>query len=121
MRTDLWGSPRGHFDCLLSFIEARISKLCMWQRLRVDGDLLENAPRVEADIFYTDKKRCIFKNIRIRVDGAPVCCFCPRHSQSLHKNSIHIVLSLVNVMSKFSLSAFLKMSEPCVNAALFAT
>ena len=31
----------------------------MQQHLRVDGD-----------IFYTDKKRCVFINIRIRVDGA---------------------------------------------------
>ena len=28
----------------------------MQQRLRVDGDIFENAPRVDADIFYTDKK-----------------------------------------------------------------
>ena len=42
----------------------------MQQRLRVDGDIFENAPRVDADIFYTDKKRCVFKNIRICVDEA---------------------------------------------------
>ena len=36
----------------------------------MDGNILENAPRVDADIFITDKKRCIFKNIRIRVDDA---------------------------------------------------
>ena len=45
----------------------------MQQRLRVDGDIFENAPRVDADIFYTDKKRCVFKNIRIRVDEALGC------------------------------------------------
>ena len=28
----------------------------MQQRLRVDGDIFENAPRVDAYIFYTDKK-----------------------------------------------------------------
>ena len=33
----------------------------MQQRLRVDGDIFENAPRVDADIFYTNKKRCVFK------------------------------------------------------------
>ena len=40
----------------------------MQQRFRVDGDIFENAPRVHADIFHTDKKRCVFKKIRIRVD-----------------------------------------------------
>ena len=42
----------------------------MQLRLRVDEDIFENAPRVDADIFYTDKKRCVFKNIWIRVDEA---------------------------------------------------
>ena len=43
----------------------------MQQRLRVDGHIFENAPRVDADIsLYTNKKRCVFKNIRIRVDEA---------------------------------------------------
>ena len=37
----------------------------MQQRLRVDGDIFENAPRVDADLFYTDKKTSVFKNIRI--------------------------------------------------------
>ena len=38
----------------------------------MDGDIFENAPRVDADIFYADKKRCVFRNIRIRVDEALV-------------------------------------------------
>ena len=42
----------------------------MQQRLRVDGDIFENAPRADADIFHTDKKRCVFIYIRIRVEGA---------------------------------------------------
>ena len=42
----------------------------MQQRLRVDGDIFENAPRVDADISYTDKERCVFINIWIHVDGA---------------------------------------------------
>ena len=42
----------------------------MSQRFRVDRDIFENGPRVDADLFYTDKKRCVFKKIRIRVDGA---------------------------------------------------
>ena len=53
------GITRGHFNCLFSFIEARISKFCMC--LRLDGDLFENAPRVDADIFYTDKKDAFSK------------------------------------------------------------
>ena len=42
----------------------------MQQRLRADGDIFENAPRVDADIFYTDKKTCVFINVCIRVDVA---------------------------------------------------
>ena len=41
----------------------------MQQRLRVDGNIFENASRVDADIFYMDKERCVFINIQIRVDG----------------------------------------------------
>ena len=33
----------------------------MQQRLRVDGDIFENTPRVDADIFYTDKKDAFSK------------------------------------------------------------
>ena len=39
------GITRGHFDCLFSFIEARISKFAC------SSDVFENAPRVDADIF----------------------------------------------------------------------
>ena len=43
----------------------------------MDGDIFENAPRVDADIFYTDEKRCVFINIRIRVDGTLDCGWFP--------------------------------------------
>ena len=33
----------------------------MSQRFRVDGDNFENAPRVDADLFYTDKKDAFSK------------------------------------------------------------
>ena len=33
----------------------------MQLRLRVDKDIFENAPRVDADIFYTDKKDAFSK------------------------------------------------------------
>ena len=39
-------------------------------RSRVDGDIFENAPRVDADVLYTDRKRCVFKYIWIGVDLA---------------------------------------------------
>ena len=41
------GITQGHFDCLFSFVKIRTEE----QRLRVDGDIFENAPRVDADIF----------------------------------------------------------------------
>ena len=53
------------YRILLSNSEFRMS-----QRFRVDRDIFENGPRVDADPFNTDKKRCVFKKIRIRVDGA---------------------------------------------------
>ena len=59
------------------FIEYRIllsnSEFRMSQRFRVDRDIFDNGPRLDADLFlffYTDKKRCVFKKIRIRVDEA---------------------------------------------------
>ena len=58
------GITRGHFGCLFSFIEVRMSNIVieyrislsniefqMSQHLRVDGDILENAPYVDADKF----------------------------------------------------------------------
>ena len=76
------GITRGHVACLFSFIEVLMSnivfehrillstsKFRMSQCFRVDGDIFENGPRVDADVFYTDKRRRVFENIRIRVDG----------------------------------------------------
>ena len=65
------------YQILLSNSEFRMS-----QRFRVDRDIFENGPRVDADLFYTDKKRCVFKKIRIRVDGASV---------KLEKDSLRIL------------------------------
>ena len=36
----------------------------------VDDDIFQNAPRVEANIFHADTKRCVCKNIWMRVDAA---------------------------------------------------
>ena len=60
--------------CLFSFIEVLMSNIVieyrillsnsefrMLQRFRVDRDIFENAPRVDADIFYTDKKDAFSK------------------------------------------------------------
>ena len=45
------GITQGHFDCLLFYCQISNSRVRMQQRLRVDGDIFENAPRVDADIF----------------------------------------------------------------------
>ena len=36
----------------------------------MDGDIFENAPRVEANLFENGSKKMRFQNIRILVDGA---------------------------------------------------
>ena len=61
---------QGDFDCLFSFIKVQITKfeissvfVCC-----VDGDIFQNAPRVDVDIFHMDKNRCVFKNIWTHVD-----------------------------------------------------
>ena len=36
----------------------------------MDGEIFENAPRVDVDLFDTDERRCAFKNARIRVNIA---------------------------------------------------
>ena len=33
----------------------------MLQRVRVDGDIFEDAPHVDVDIVFTDKKVCVLK------------------------------------------------------------
>ena len=42
----------------------------MQQRLSVDGDISKTLLIWTRIFFYTDKKRCVFKNIRIRVNEA---------------------------------------------------
>ena len=44
------------YRILLSNSEFRMS-----QRFRVDRDIFENGPRVDADLFYTDKKDAFLK------------------------------------------------------------
>ena len=66
MRTDLWGIREGFLlvCCLLFKSEHRsLHEQC----LRVDGNITENAPRVDADVFYIflyGYKRCVSYKVR---------------------------------------------------------
>ena len=64
------GTTKGHFDCLFSFVEVRTAKFeC--SSVFVWTGIFSKTLLVWTRIFLkTDKKRCVFKNIRIRVDGA---------------------------------------------------
>ena len=59
------GITQGHFACLFSVIEVRMSNIVIQYRIslsnsefrvsqhfRVDGDIFENGLRVDADLFY---------------------------------------------------------------------
>ena len=67
------GITQGHFDCLFSFVKFRTvefecSSVFVWT------GIFSKTLLVWTRIFFiTDKKRCVFKNIRIRVDEASVC------------------------------------------------
>ena len=45
------GITQGHFGCLFAFVKVRRTEFESKKRLRVDRDIFENAPRVDADIF----------------------------------------------------------------------
>ena len=64
------GTTKAHFDCLFSFVEVRTAKFeC--NSVFVWTGIFSKTLLVWTRIFLkTDKKRCVFKNIRIRVDGA---------------------------------------------------
>ena len=64
------GTTKGHFDCLLSFVEVRTlecSSVFVWTGIFSKTLLVWTRISLK-----TDKKRCVFKNIRIRVDEALV-------------------------------------------------
>ena len=68
------GITQGHFDCLFSFVKVRTeefecSSVFVWARI----------------FFHTDKKRCFFINIRIRVDGASVIMDLKRYNHKFFK------------------------------------
>ena len=70
------GTTKGHFDCLFSFVEIRTAKFeC--SSVFVWTGIFSKTLLVWTQIFLkTDKKRCVFENIRIRVDGASIVdCF----------------------------------------------
>ena len=46
-----------------------------------------NNPCVDADLFYMDKKRCVFKNLQIHVDGAYFSNF-DKHGKKLCCSSV---------------------------------
>ena len=66
------GITEGHFDYLFSFVKFRTeefesSSVFVWT------GIFSKTLLVWTQIFFhTDKKRCVFKNIRIRVDEALV-------------------------------------------------
>ena len=64
------GTTKGHFDCLFSFVEVRTAKFeC--SSVFVWTGIFSKTLLMWTQIFvYTDKKRCVFKNIWIRVDEA---------------------------------------------------
>ena len=64
------GIKQGHFDCLFSFVKVRTEEF-EWSSVFVWTGIFSKTLLVWTRIFLkTDKKRCVFKNIRIRVDGA---------------------------------------------------
>ena len=75
------GITLGHFTCLFPFNKSRISNIeypisipniefQISQRFRVDVNMLENATRVDTDLFNTQIEKMRLKTIRIRVDMA---------------------------------------------------
>ena len=87
------GTTKGHFDCLFSFVEVRTAKFeC--SSVFVWTGIFSKTLLVWTRIFLkTDEKRCVFKNIRIRVDEASYKLKC---SFGLPKE---LDLRLVNVIS----------------------
>ena len=66
------GTTKGHFDCLFSFVQVRTAKFECSSVFAWTG-IFSKTLLVWTRIFLkTDKKRCVFKNIRIRVDEASI-------------------------------------------------
>ena len=65
MCTDFWGSRKG-----ILFIQHICFRILIVTVFLYGHDDSENAPQMDVDSFYIDKKGCIFKNIQIHVDEA---------------------------------------------------
>ena len=64
------GITQGHLDCLFSFVKVRTEEF-EWSSVFEWTGIVSKTLLVWTRIFLkTDKKRCVFKNIRMRVDGA---------------------------------------------------
>ena len=64
------GTRKGHFDCLFSFVEVRTAKFECSSVFVWTGIFSKTLLVWTRISLKTDKKRCVFKNIRIRVDEA---------------------------------------------------
>ena len=62
------GIVHGHFNCLSSFVEVRTARIECSSVFIWTGIFLKTLPVWTQIFFCTKKKRCVFKNIRIRVD-----------------------------------------------------
>ena len=66
------GTTKGHFDCLFSFVEVRTAKFECSSVFVWTGIFSKTLLVWTRISLKTDKKRCVFKNIRIRVDEASI-------------------------------------------------
>ena len=65
------GITQGHSDCL-SFLSKFEQRSLNAAAFSCGRGYFRNAPRVDTDIFHTDRKKSVVKNVRIRVDEALV-------------------------------------------------
>ena len=64
------GITQGHFDCLFSFVKVRLAEFVCSSVFVWTGIILKTLLVWTQTSCHTDEKRCVFKNIRIRVDEA---------------------------------------------------
>ena len=61
MRSDLWDQTRAFWGSREEHARASVFGFRISQRYRADGNVLGNAPRVDADLFSTDKEDAFSK------------------------------------------------------------
>ena len=64
------GITQGHFVCFLSFVKVRTAEFECSSVFVWTGIFLKTLLVWTRIFLYADKKICVFKNIRVRVDGA---------------------------------------------------